>query len=151
MKAERKKALTREEEWQAEWTVLTAERARARQQWSSASQALAQKVRDPFGIGGLIRAHPIAAAAIGAVAGGLIAKFVADRGRAAPSGDSADKSSEQAASPPRIWSSILREAAVSLLVPWLARMLKAKFGVDIGGIGAPPAEPGATGPAQGPG
>lgn len=117
--------MTREEEWQREWEVLRAERARARREWRGAADGLSAWSRDPLGLGKLVRGHPLAATGISAAVGALLGKFLQWKVGAAK------EESPEAAEPARpavAWTTVLRDAAVGLAVPWLLRTLKEKFG-----------------------
>jgi hypothetical protein len=120
--------VTRETEWRAEWEVLRAERELARRRWRSAADGLAVRANDPLGLRRLVDAHPVAATGIGAAAGALLTKWFLGGARAPRAGRTANGGGHRPAS---VWSSLLRDAAVSLVVPWLLRMAKAKFGWDL--------------------
>ena len=132
-----------EAEWRKEWEVLRAERALARRRWRSAADELAERAHDPFGLGKLIKDHPVAAAGIGAAAGALLVKLFL--GRSGKSRDGAsqrsgashdDDTAERPAA--NVWSTILRDAALRIAVPWIIDWVKEKFGADL----APNAAPG---------
>jgi hypothetical protein len=129
--------VTRETQWQEEWKGLRAERDLARRRWRSAADELAVRARDPLGLGRLVRDHPVASTGIGAAAGALLARLFL--GGARPSRDAASKNGDGDRAAP-VWSTLLREAALSVALPWLLRMLKEKLGWDLGGLAAPPEE-----------
>jgi len=114
--------VTSERQWRAEWEVLRADRDRARRAWRSAADGLAARARDPLGVGRLVRDHPVAAGGVGAAVAALLARSFL-RGARAPR-DGAD-------APASPWSTILRDAALSVGVPWLVRYVKDKFGWDL--------------------
>jgi len=120
--------VTREEQWRAEWEALRAERETARKKWRAASDGLSAWSRDPLGLRRLVSGHPIAATGIAAAVGALLVKHLM-RGP--------EPKAEEAARPPVAWTTLLRDAAMGLAVPWLARILKETFGAGPGD--APPA------------
>ena len=115
--------MTSEIEWRKEWELLRADRARARRQWRSAADGLAAKAHDPLGLNRLIQGHPIAATGIGAAAGAILAKLFLGRKRA--------RQGDARAGSGSVWSAMLRDAAISVALPWLVRMVKDKFGWDL--------------------
>ncbi len=123
-----------ETDWQKEWEVLRAERDVARRQWRSAADGLAARARDPFGLRSLVQDHPVAATGIGAALGAVFVKLFLGRKGArkggAPRGDGVSGPDADGRPPPR-WSTVLREVALSIAVPWLIRTLREKFGFDI--------------------
>jgi hypothetical protein len=130
--------VTHESEWREEWAILRAERDLARRRWRSAADGLAARARDPLGLGDLVRAHPVVAGGIGAAAVALLVQHLA--GRPHPRGD--DKSpSSGAGRPGATWTGVLRDAVLSVGVPWLLRTLKTRFGWDAAAAvqsGSPP-------------
>jgi hypothetical protein len=124
--------VTREEQWRREWEALRAEREIARRNWRCAADGLAAWARDPLGFKGLVRGHPIASAGIGAAVGALLARLLLR-------GPEPGEREEGPARPPAAWTTVLRDAAVGLAVPWLLRVLKEKFGGGPGPDEAPPA------------
>ncbi len=114
--------MTREEEWRREWEGLRAERDLARRRWCEASAGLSAWTRDPLGLGGILKGHPVAAAGIGAALAALLVKFLGRR--------PALGTGEEAAAPPAAWTAVLRDAAVGVAVPWLVRFVAGRFGGD---------------------
>lgn len=125
--------MTHESEWQAEWAILRAERDLARRRWRSAADGLAARARDPLGLGDLVRAHPVVAGGIGAAAVALLVQHLA--GRPQPRGDD-ESPSGGAGRSGATWTSVLRDAVLSVGVPWLLRTLKTRFGWDAGAAAA---------------
>jgi hypothetical protein len=121
--------VTREEEWRLEFEALRAERAVARRKWRGAADGLAERARDPLGLRGLVKAHPIAATGIGAAVGALLVKMLFGR----------RKDPDVNGQPPSALSAVLRNAVVGVAVPWLLRTVKEKFGWGAGEAEAPPA------------
>lgn len=117
-----------ESDWQAEWESLRAEREIARRKWRLAADGLMERAQDPLGLGRVVRDNPLASTGVGAVVGALLVKmFVAKRAAGTP-GHAARNG---AAHGPSLWSTVLRDAALSVAVPWLMRTLKDKFGWDL--------------------
>lgn len=116
--------MTREDEWRREWEGLRAERAEARREWRTAADGLSAWSRDPLGIGRLVRGHPVATAGIGAALGALVARFL--RGKAPAEGATEERA--EAPRPALAWTTVLRDAAVNLAVPWILRRVKEGFG-----------------------
>lgn len=127
--------MTRETEWRREWDVLRAERVRARHEWRTAADGLAARARDPLGVGGLVRDHPVAATGIGAAAAALLVKLFVGRASKRRHGASTDDDGAARTASP--FSKILRDTAVSFAVPWLLRAAKEKFGWDLGSSAEP--------------
>lgn len=132
-----------EAEWRKEWEVLRAERAVARRRWRSAADELTERAHDPFGLRKLIADHPVVATGIGAAAGALLVKLLFGR-----SGKSRDGSSQRNGAPhddddtakgpaANVWSTILRDAALRIAVPWLLNWVREKFGQDLDPKAAP--------------
>lgn len=114
--------MSSERRWRAEWEVLRAERDRARRRWRIAADGLAARARDPLGVGRLVRDHPVAAGGVGAAVAALLARSFLRGARA---------QRDDAAAPASAWTTILRDAALSIGVPWLLRYVKDKFGWDL--------------------
>ena len=140
--------MSAEATFRAEWEILHARRERARRRWRGAVSELKDRARDPLGMGSLVREHPLAAAGIGAVAGALLGGlFLRGAG-----GKRRDAPPEAPA--PHPWKTLFRDAAMGIAVPWVLKVLKEKFSVDIDAA-PPPAAPAEKPPsptaASGPG
>lgn len=130
--------MSAEATFRAEWEVLHARRERARRRWRGAVRELKERARDPLGMGSLVREHPLAAAGIGAVAGALFGGLLLRGVR----GPRRDAPRDAPASHP--WKAMLRDAAMGIAVPWVLKVLKEKFAVDVDA--APPPAAGGEDP-----
>ncbi|MCE9638115.1 MAG: hypothetical protein K8T90_20630 [Planctomycetes bacterium] len=117
-----------ETDWKREWETLRAEREVARRKWRRAADGLTEHARDPLGLGKMIHDNPVASTGVGAIVGAMLVKMFIARKSESRSG------TQNRGSPPpaqSMWSTIIREAALSVAVPWLMRMMKEKFGWDL--------------------
>jgi hypothetical protein len=103
--------VTREEEWLQEREALSGTRRDARRRWVEASRELRGRLRDPLGIGALVRGRPWVVAGIGAAVAALLGSRLF-RGEAR----SPEPPPAEAPSP---WPAFLKRAILEVALPWL--------------------------------